>query len=440
MASIQYWRRIASALIPGQICPLRAQIDKKDGPRGQNAFHQCESRAGRVRRTAAIVRGAGRRQSNTLGIANPARPARCERDRRRWQNLDAGAIDAHAHITGLSLSPRNISYPASEIAIAAANYLRCSLMDGFTSIREAGGADHGVARLLAEGKIIGPRLFYSGRALTQTGGGADFRSPDETIDPCGDSGPFSVMSVICDGVDQVRKAAREELRRGASQIKVFVSGGVVFPSEAHATIYEYSLEELRAIVEEAKGRGTYAMAHVYTDEGVRRCLEAGVRSIEHANFVGEETVALMAQRGAYLDPTFISLVQRIESAPANRAAAKHRREPEDNRVKGAASVSMGETVPGANRIWYRPLGSRGAEVTGAGIRNENRTRRCRQYRAVGHAYQRRSIDAARESGSHCPGAYADLLVVEGDPLSDVRVMTDPAKNLKLIMKDGVIYK
>src|SRR5580698_369972 len=135
------------------------------------------------------------------------------------RTLMPGLIDAHAHITGLSLSPKNIAYPASEIAIAAANYLRCSLMDGFTSIREAGGADHGVARLLAEGKIVGPRLFYSGRALTQTGGGADFRSPDETIDPCGDSGPFSVMSVICDGVDQVRKAAREELRRGASQIK-----------------------------------------------------------------------------------------------------------------------------------------------------------------------------------------------------------------------------
>src|SRR5712671_4603168 len=127
-------------------------------------------------------------------------------------------------------------------------------MDGFTSIREAGGAEHSVARLLAEGKIIGPRLFYSGRALTQTGGGADFRTPDEVVDPCGQAGPFTVMSVIADGIDNVRKAAREELRRGAAQIKVFVSGGVVSPSEAHPTIYEYSLEELGAIVEEAKGR------------------------------------------------------------------------------------------------------------------------------------------------------------------------------------------
>jgi imidazolonepropionase-like amidohydrolase len=124
------------------------------------------------------------------------------------RTLMPGLIDAHAHITGLSLSPKNIVYPASEIVTAATNYLRASLMDGFTSIREAGGADHTIARLLNEGKIIGPRLFYSGRALTQTGGGADFRTPDENNEPCGDAGPFSVMSVIADGIDEVRKAAR----------------------------------------------------------------------------------------------------------------------------------------------------------------------------------------------------------------------------------------
>ena len=201
------------------------------------------------------------------------------------RTLMPGLIDAHAHITGLSLSPKNAAYLPSEITAAAAEYLRNSLMDGFTSIREAGGADYAIAHLLAQGKIVGPRLFYSGRALTQTGGGADFRTPAETIDPHGEAGPFSVMSVIADGVDEVRKAAREELRRGATQIKVFVSGGVVFPSEAHATLYEFSLDELRAIVEEARSRGTYVMAHVYTDEGVSRCLQSGVRSIEHGNFV-----------------------------------------------------------------------------------------------------------------------------------------------------------
>jgi imidazolonepropionase-like amidohydrolase len=204
------------------------------------------------------------------------------------RTLMPGLIDAHAHITGLSLSPKNVSSPASNIVMAAANYLRNSLMDGFTTIREAGGADYSIARLLAQGEIVGPRLFYSGRALTQTGGGADFRTPYELTDPCGHISPFSVMSVIADGVDEVRKAAREELRRGASQIKLFASGGVVFPSEAHATLYEYSEAELSAAVEEAASRSTYVMAHVYTDAGIRRCLKAGVRSIEHANFAREE--------------------------------------------------------------------------------------------------------------------------------------------------------
>jgi imidazolonepropionase-like amidohydrolase len=356
------------------------------------------------------------------------------------RTLMPGLIDAHAHITGLSLSPRNISYPASEIAIAAANYLRCSLMDGFTSIREAGGADHGVARLLTEGKIVGPRLFYSGRALTQTGGGADFRSPDETIDPCGDSGPFSVMSVICDGVDQVRKAAREELRRGAAQIKVFVSGGVVFPSEAHATIYEYSREELSAIVEEAKGRGTYAMAHVYTDEGVRRCLEAGVRSIEHANFVCEETVALMAQHGAYLDPTFISLVQRIESAPQTGL-------PESIVENLKATVSKGQQVYRWAKRYEVPIAFGtdlwGPEAQKSQLREFEMRIGLDDAASIVRSATRINADLLMQSGNLgviAPGAYADLLVVEGNPLSDVRVMIDPEKNLKLIMKDGVIYK
>jgi len=354
--------------------------------------------------------------------------------------LMPGLIDAHAHITGLSLSPRNISYPAAEIANVASSYLRSSLMDGFTSIREAGGADHSIARLLAEGKIIGPRLFYSGRALTQTGGGADFRTPDEVADPCGTPGPFSVMAVIADGLDQVRKAAREELRRGASQLKVFVSGGVVFPSEAHPTLYEYSTDELRAIVEEANGRGTYVMAHAYTDAAVRRCLSTGVRSIEHANFVSEATVDMMAREGAYLDPTFISLVQRIESAPETgltpaivdtlRATVERGRQVYEWARRYQVPIAFGTDLwgPEAQRSQLREFEMRiGLDVPANIIASATRIN-------ADLLNQRGSL------GTISPGAYADLLVVQGDPLRDVKVLTDPARNLKLIMKDGVIYK
>lgn len=128
------------------------------------------------------------------------------------------------------------------------------------------------------------------------------------------------MSVITDGVDEVRRAAREELRKGATQLKIFATGGVVFPSAGTSTRYEFSMDELLAIVDEAGARSTYVMAHAYTDESIRRCLSAGVRSIEHGNYASEATIAMIAQHGAFLDPTFISLVERIETAAQNGLA------------------------------------------------------------------------------------------------------------------------
>jgi len=356
------------------------------------------------------------------------------------RTLMPGLIDAHCHITGLSLSPKNIAYSAAEIATAAASYLKNALMDGFTTIREAGGADYSIARLLAEGAIVGPRLFYSGRALTQTGGGADFRTPFEVNDPCGHASALSVMSVIADGVDEVRKAAREELRRGASQIKLFASGGVVFPSESHATLYEFSEGELQAAVEEAASRGTYVMAHVYTDEGVRRCLRAGVRSIEHANFVSRDTVAMMAERGVYFDPTFISLVQRIESAGETRL-------PDRIVANLRQTVSRGQQVYEWAKQFDVPIAF-GTDLWGP----EAQKSQLREFETrAGLDSPERIIRSATainaellmqkgKLGTIAPGACADLLVVDGDPLADLSVMTDPARNLKLIMKDGVIYK
>jgi imidazolonepropionase-like amidohydrolase len=340
----------------------------------------------------------------------------------------------------LSLSPKNIAYSAAEIAMGAASYLKNALMYGFTTLREAGGADYSIARLLAEGAIIGLRLFYSGRALTQTGGGADFRTPFEVDDPCGHVSPFSVMSVIADGVDEVRKAAREELRRGATQIKLFASGGVVFPSESQATLYEFSEGELQAAVEEAAARGTYVMAHVYTDEGVRRCLRAGGRSIEHANFVSRDTVAMMAERGVYFDPTFISLVQRIGSAEQTRL-------PDRIVANLRQTVSRGQQVYEWAKQFDVPIAFGtdlwGPEAQKSQFREfETRTGLDSPERIIrsATALNAELLMQKGKLGTIAPGACADLLVVDGDPLADLSVMADPARNLKLIMKDGVIYE
>lgn len=351
-----------------------------------------------------------------------------------------GLIDAHAHITGLSLSPKNLAYAAADIVMAAATYLRNSLMAGFTTIREAGGADFTIAHLLKAGAIIGPRMFYSGRALTQTGGGADFRTPIELTDPCGHVSPLSVMSVIVDGIDKVREAAREELRKGATQLKAFVSGGVVFPAEGHPTRYEFSEAELMAIVEEAAARGTYVMAHVYTDEGVQRCLKAGVRSIEHGNFMTEETVARMAEKGAYLDPTFISLVQRLETAPENNLPVAI----VDNLKR---TIDRGKQVYAWAKRHHVPIGL-GTDLWGPDAQGwQSREFEVRaEFESPSEIVRSAtSVNAELlmqkgELGTVAPGAYADLLVVEGDPLADIKVLVNPHQTLKLIMRGGVIYK
>jgi imidazolonepropionase-like amidohydrolase len=356
------------------------------------------------------------------------------------RTLMPGLIDAHAHITGLSLSPKNLAYPPADLVLASANYLRNCLMAGFTTIREAGGADYTIAHLLQQGTLVGPRMFYSGRALTQTGGGAEFRTPVEVTDPCGHVSPLSVMSVITDGVDSVRAAAREELRKGASQLKVFVLGGVVFPAEGHATRWEFSEAELAAIVEEAAARDTYVMAHVYTDEGVRRCLKAGVRSIEHGNYMSEDTVAAMAEKGAFLDLTFISLVQRVESAGETKLP--------DSIVENLKrTIERGKQV----YVWARkhkvPI-ALGTDLWGPEAQLSQPRELVLRMELDSAPNILRSattvntelLEKEGELGAVAVGAYADLLVVVGDPLSDLRLLSDPQRNLKLIMKGGVIYK
>jgi imidazolonepropionase-like amidohydrolase len=351
-----------------------------------------------------------------------------------------GLIDAHAHITGLSLSPKNLAYPSADLVNAAGTYLRNSLLAGFTTIREAGGADYTISHLLKTGAIIGPRMFYSGKALTQTGGGADFRTPIELTDPCGHISPLSVMSVIVDGIDKVREAAREELRKGATQLKAFVSGGVVFPAEGHPTRYEFSEAELVAIVEEAAARGTYVMAHVYTDEGVRRCLKAGVRSIEHGNFMTEETVARMAEKGAFLDLTFISLVQRLETA-------------HENNLSPAIVENLKRTIDRGKQVyaWAKrhgvPIGL-GTDLWGPDAQRwQSREFEVRSEFDSAPEILRSATSVNAEIlmqkgglGTVAPGAYADLLVVDGDPLADIKVLAHPQQTLKLIMQGGVIHK
>jgi imidazolonepropionase-like amidohydrolase len=224
------------------------------------------------------------------------------------------------------------------------------------------------------------------------------------------------------------------------QIKLFASGGVVFPSEGHSTLYEFAEEELRAVVEEAASRGTYVMAHVYTDEGVRRCLKAGVRSIEHANFVTEETMAVMAKYGAFYVPTFISLAQRVESAAQTHLSAAivdniQRTIARGKQVytwalKHEVPIGFGTDLwgPDAQKSQLREFEMRQDVDTPANILHSATVTNAELLMQKG------------KLGTLAEGAYADVLIVEGDPFADLGVMMNPQKNLKFIMKDGVVYK
>jgi len=194
------------------------------------------------------------------------------------------------------------------------------------------------------------------------------------------------------------------------------------------------------VVEEARSRGTYVMAHVYTDEGIRRCLRAGVRSIEHGNFASEDTVAMMSEYGAYLDPTFISLVQRIESASENHL-------PDSIVDNLRQTVARGKQVYRWAKQYNVPIAF-GTDLWGP----EAQKSQLREFEirmeldTAGNIIQSATVTNAAllmqegKLGVIAEGASADLLVVEGDPLTDVRVMLHPEKNLKLLMKDGTIYK
>ena len=221
----------------------------------------------------------------------------------RGRTLMPGLIDAHFHAIAASPDLGAVEHmPESLIAQHARANLEAALQRGFTSIRDAAGADYGLARAIEAGLIAGPRLFYSGHALSQTGGHGDFRGYESGPAPCSCGLGARHFATVADGVSEVRRAAREELRRGATQIKIMGSGGVSSPSDPISNL-QYSEEEIRAAVWEAHSWGTYVMAHVYTSAAIRRCIEFGVRSVEHANLIDAETAAYAAERGAFVVPT-----------------------------------------------------------------------------------------------------------------------------------------
>ena len=219
----------------------------------------------------------------------------------RGRVLMPGLCDAHVHVAAVTADLPAIHHmPVSYVTAGAAQIMRAMLMRGFTTVRDGGGADYGMALAVEEGQLIGPRILFSGHALSQTGGHGDWRSKgDHSMDGCACS---AVYGRICDGVPELRKAARDEIRKGASQIKIMASGGLSSPTD-RADGVQFAMEEIKAAVEEADAAGIYVMAHAAPARAVKRALQFGVRSIEHGHYMDEECLDLLIEKQAFYVPT-----------------------------------------------------------------------------------------------------------------------------------------
>jgi len=221
----------------------------------------------------------------------------------KGRTLMPGLIDAHVHVLAVDLPLDRLSdRPVTLLTLQAAKVLEGMLQRGFTTIRDAGGADGGLAEAVEEGLVHGPRIFPSGMALSQTGGHGDVRPRTQSVETCACCAGGLAGSRIADGVAECRRAARDELRKGATQIKILASGGVASPYDPIWNL-QYSEEEVRAIVEEARAWRTYVLAHAYSPEAIRRSIEFGVRSIEHGNLIDRATAEHVAGADAFVVPT-----------------------------------------------------------------------------------------------------------------------------------------
>ena len=353
------------------------------------------------------------------------------------RTLMPGLIDAHVHaaITTMDLAAMARRSP-TRVGIEAKAVLERMLRRGFTTVRDAGGLDAGIQEALQVGLIDGPRVFRSGRVLSQTGGHGDIvpASNDPHIGACSISS--SSFSHVADGVDAVRRAAREELKGGADQIKVMAGGGVATPTDP-IDMVQYTEEEIGAAVAEAAARRTYAFAHAYIPEAITRAVRAGVRSIEHGNLLDDASAGVMAEHGCYLVPTLVVFDQVAEFGRALNFPAASLAKLDGVLRAGLGSIDiakgagvqigfgtdlLGETHDAQSReLVLRAQGQSPAEVI-------------RSATTVNAAL----LGRPAELGVIAPGAYADMLLVDGDPLTDIGLLGGQGERLDLIVRAGEI--
>ena len=357
----------------------------------------------------------------------------------KGKTLMPGLIDAHVHVTAAKLDLVNDDIPTSEVSVQAAKFLENMLQRGFTSVRDAGGADFGLANAINNGLITGPRLFYCGKALSQTGGHGDFRKANIGGDICSCACSGSNISRIADGITEVRKAARDEIRKGATQIKIMASGGVASLTDK-ITNLQYSREEIAAIVEEAQNAGIYVMAHAYSPQAISRCVELGVRTIEHGNLLDEYSAKQMAKYGAYLVPTLVTYDSLFKLGKTNGISADILAKLDIVRSGGLQAIQIARKNKVKVGFGTDLLGIDGHLSESLEFKIRATLETSQQILESVTLINAEILNQTGRLGVVAKGAYADLIVVNGSPLNDITLLADPDQNLDLVMKAGVIYK
>jgi imidazolonepropionase-like amidohydrolase len=363
------------------------------------------------------------------------------------RTLMPGLIDMHWHTVLVRPTPAAvIADDVGYTALVAGDEATDTLMRGFTTVRDMGGPAFSLKRAIDEGLVAGPRIFPSGAMISITSGHGDFRQPFEVPRTVGGPltrGELIGGSIIADSPDEVRLRTREQLLLGASQIKLTAGGGVASP-HSPLDVSTFTVEELRAAVEAAENWGTYVTVHAYTPASIERAIAAGVKCIEHGHLMDEASAKLIAQKGIWL-----STQPFAEELGQGLPPGSEQRRKFDEVLKGTeamyglAKKYKLKTAFGTDVLFSRALAQRHGALLAALARWYTPAEVLKM--ATGDNAQLLALSGKRNPyagklGVVEEGALADLLLVDGNPLENINLVADPAKNFLVIMKDGKVHK
>lgn len=355
----------------------------------------------------------------------------------RGKTLMPGLIDLHVHVMAGQLNlAAQVNLPNVFVTLRAIPILKAMLRRGFTTVRDAGGAGLPLKQSIEAHLAQGPRLFVAGRALSQTGGHGDMNAQSDFTAgvQCGCCVRVGAIARVVDGVDALRKAVREEFQMGADQIKIMASGGVASPTDPVGA-FGYSEDEIRAVVAEARGRGTYVMAHAYTPAAIERAVRCGVRTIEHGNLVDAATAQVMAEHQAFAVPTLVTYEALATEGAQYGLPPESVAKIAD--VKDAGLRSLAILKQAGVRIGF-----------GTDLLGESHRLQSEEFRIRTQVLTRQEVIASATTtaadvlgmqgklGRIQPGAIADLLVVNGNPFDDVACLLGQGDHIPIVMKAG----